>query len=135
MLRHLFLPALLVSAPLFASTVVWTDRQHPPANVRPDTQVIYLDATEQLQQSMFGTLAADPAVAIRQAQSVMQSAAWAKQQTALAQAYQGLIQAWQLGLKKYPAVVFDGRDVVYGTADVALAQSYRQGRVATEGQP
>ncbi|ECG8037896.1 DUF1525 domain-containing protein [Salmonella enterica subsp. enterica serovar Woodinville] len=67
MLLHLFLPALLVSAPLFASTVVWTDRQHPPANVRPDTQVIYLDATEQLQQSMFGTLAADPAVATRTA--------------------------------------------------------------------
>ncbi|WP_374208909.1 DUF1525 domain-containing protein [Enterobacter bugandensis] len=31
---------------------------------------------------------------------------------------QGLIQAWQLGLSKYPAVMFYARDVVYGTADV-----------------
>ncbi|ASG86842.1 TIGR03757 family integrating conjugative element protein [Salmonella enterica] len=135
MFRHLSLLALILSAPSFASIAVYTDRQHPPVNVQPDTRVIYLDATEQLQQNMFGSLAKDPAQAERQAKSVIHAASWPQQQEALAQAYQGLIQAWQLGLKKYPAVVFDDRDVVYGTADIAVAQSYRQGRTHTEGQP
>lgn len=99
MFRHLSLLALILSAPSFASIAVYTDRQHPPVNVQPDTRVIYLDATEQLQQNMFGSLAKDPAQAERQAKSVIHAASWPQQQEALAQAYQGLIQAWQLGLK------------------------------------
>ncbi|HBZ9867416.1 TPA: TIGR03757 family integrating conjugative element protein [Salmonella enterica subsp. houtenae] len=135
MFRYLSLLTLMLSAPSFASIAVYTDRHHPPINVPPDTRVVYLDAAEQWQQNMFGTLAKDPFLAERQAQSVIHAAGWPQQQTALVQAWQGLIQAWQLGLKKYPAVVFDDRDVVYGTADIALAQSYRQGRPHTEGQP
>ncbi|EGP1135930.1 TIGR03757 family integrating conjugative element protein [Salmonella enterica] len=135
MFRYLSLLAFTVSASSFASIAVYTDRHHPPINVSPDTRVVYLDAAEQRQQNMFGTLAKDPAQAERQAQSVIHAAGWSQQQAALVQAYQGLILAWQLGLKKYPAVVFDDRDVVYGTADIALAQSYRQGRPQTEGQP
>ncbi|HAU6733004.1 TPA: TIGR03757 family integrating conjugative element protein [Salmonella enterica subsp. enterica serovar Elisabethville] len=135
MFRYLSLLALMLSAPSFASITVYTDRQHPAVNIQPDTRVIYLDATEQLQQNMFGTLAKDPVRAEHQAQSVIHAADWQQQQAALVQAYQRLIQAWQLGLKKYPAVVFDGRDVVYGTADIVVAQSYLQGRTHTEGQP
>lgn len=135
MFRYFSLLALMLSAPSFASIAVYTDRHHPPINVPPDTRVIYLDAAEQRQQNMFGSLAKDPFQAERQAQSVIHAADWAQQQAALVQSYQGLIQAWQLGLKKYPAVVFDGRDVVYGTVDIAVAQSYRQGRTLTEGQP
>ncbi|ENP1270522.1 TIGR03757 family integrating conjugative element protein [Salmonella enterica] len=135
MFRYLSLLTLMLSAPSFASVAVYTDRHHPPINVSPDTRVVYLDAAEQQQQNMFGPLAQDPAQAEHQAQSVIHAAGWPQQQAALVQAYQGLIQAWQLGLKKYPAVVFDDRDVVYGTADIALAQSYRQGRTQAEGQP
>ncbi|ECB7874956.1 TIGR03757 family integrating conjugative element protein [Salmonella enterica subsp. enterica serovar Stanley] len=134
MFRYLSLLTLMLSAPSFASIAVYTDRHHPPINVSADTRVVYLGAAEQ-QQNMFGLLAKDPAQAERQAQSVIHAAGWSQQQAALVQAYQGLIQAWQLGLKKYPAVVFDDRDVVYGTADIALAQSYRQGRTFTEGRP
>ncbi|WP_079902629.1 TIGR03757 family integrating conjugative element protein [Salmonella enterica] len=134
MFRYLSLLTLMLSAPSFASIAVYTDRHHPPINVSADTRVVYLDAAEQ-QQNMFGTLAKDPVQAEHQAQSVIHAAGWSQQQAALVQAYQGLIQAWQLGLKKYPAVVFDDRDVVYGTADIALAQSYRQGRTQAEGQP
>ncbi|EGS9942357.1 TIGR03757 family integrating conjugative element protein [Salmonella enterica] len=134
MFRYLSLLTLMLSAPSFASIAVYTDRHHPPINVSADTRVVYLGAAEQ-QQNMFGLLVKDPAQAERQAQSVIHAAGWSQQQAALVQAYQGLIQAWQLGLKKYPAVVFDDRDVVYGTADIALAQSYRQGRTFTEGRP
>ncbi|HAU3361674.1 TPA: TIGR03757 family integrating conjugative element protein [Salmonella enterica subsp. salamae] len=135
MSRHLSLLALMLSASSFASIAVYTDRQHPPLNVQPDTRVIYLDATEQLQQNMFGVLAKDPAQAERQTQSVIHAANWPQQQAALVQAYQGLIQAWQLGLKKYPAVVFDDCDVIYGTADITVAQSYRRGNIMTEVKP
>ncbi|MBJ2720041.1 DUF1525 domain-containing protein, partial [Salmonella enterica subsp. enterica serovar Newport] len=31
----------------------------------------------------------------------------------------------ELGIRKVPAVVFDDRDVVYGTTDVARAQALR----------
>jgi len=131
MLRHFSLLALVLPASVFASTVVYTDRQHPPVNVQPDTQVIYLDETEQLLRNMFGELASEPSLAERQARSVIDSADWPHRQGALVRAGQGLIQAWQLGLSKYPAVVFDAGDVVYGTADVRLAQRLR----SEGGQP
>ncbi|ECM6389562.1 DUF1525 domain-containing protein [Salmonella enterica subsp. enterica serovar Typhi] len=41
--------------------------------------------------------------------------------------YRGMIEAWQLGLLKYPAVVFDNRDVVYGTVDISRAVALRRG--------
>ncbi|EBS8016397.1 TIGR03757 family integrating conjugative element protein [Salmonella enterica subsp. enterica serovar Thompson] len=135
MFRYLSMLTLMLSAPSFASIAVYTDRHHPPINVSPDTRVVYLDAADQQQQNMFGPLAKDPVQAERQAQSVIQAADWAHQQRTLVQAYQGVIQAWQLGLKKYPAVVFDDRDVVYGTSDIAVARSYWKGRTRTEGRP
>ncbi|EBG5937504.1 TIGR03757 family integrating conjugative element protein [Salmonella enterica subsp. enterica] len=135
MFRYLPLLALMLSAPSFASIAVYTDRHHPPINVPPGTRVIYLDSAEQRQQNIFGPLAKDPLQAERQAQTVIHAADWAQQQRALVQAYQGLIQAWQLGLKKYPAVVFDDRYVVYGTSDIAVALPYWKGRTHTEWQP
>jgi len=36
-----------------------------------------------------------------------------------------VVRAWELGIKKVPAVVFDDRDVVYGTTDVDVATSLR----------
>ncbi|EKT5308359.1 TIGR03757 family integrating conjugative element protein [Salmonella enterica] len=127
MFRYLSLLALMLSAPSLASTVVYTDRQHLPANVLADTRIVYLDETEQLEKSLFGPLSKNSVHAERQAQSIIQSPEWKQRQTVIVRAYQDLIQAWQLGLKKYPAVVFDDRDVVYGTADVTLARTYLPG--------
>ncbi|ENT4838968.1 TIGR03757 family integrating conjugative element protein [Salmonella enterica] len=123
MFRYLSLLALMLSAPSLASTVVYTDRQHLPTHVPADTRIVYLDETDQLAKSLFGPLSKNSVQAERQAQSVIHSPEWEKQQAVIVRAYQGLIQAWQLGLKKYPAVVFDDRDVVYGTADVAVART------------
>ena len=48
----------------------------------------------------------------------------------LREAYQGVTDAWSLGITRIPAVVVDGRYVVYGEADVerALAriEAYRR---------
>ncbi|CDL86500.1 putative exported protein (fragment) [Xenorhabdus cabanillasii JM26] len=44
----------------------------------------------------------------------------------LINAYRDVVGAWQRGIRQYPAVVFDDRDVVYGTADVAKAIALRE---------
>nr|MDN1481011.1 DUF1525 domain-containing protein [Escherichia coli] len=42
--------------------------------------------------------------------------------------YRDVAHAWSLGVKKYPAVVFDDSEVVYGITDVVVA-----GKLRTEG--
>nr|WP_261374298.1 TIGR03757 family integrating conjugative element protein [Yersinia similis] len=105
-----------------AATVVYTNSQHPPL-LTSDSQVVYLDAPETLQQQVFGELSADPHQAERAALAVIHSPDWKSREQQIIQAYQGVLQAYSLKLKKYPAVVFDGCYVVYGTADVALAEA------------
>lgn len=139
MSRNLILSPLLLSVLLLplssrAAMVVYTDHTHPPAGVNGDTRVVWLDAPEQLQQSLFGSLSSDPREAERRAQAVIHSAGWQQKQQELAQAYRGLLQAWRLGLEKYPAVVSDDRYVVYGTADMAVAESLFRSPPAGEGQ-
>lgn len=139
MSRNLIIPPLLLSVLLLpmlsrAGMVVYTDHAHPPSGVTGDTRVVWLDAPEQLQQSLFGSLTSDPGEAERRAQKVIHSAGWEKKQAELAQAYRGLLQAWSLGLKKYPAVVSDDQYVVYGTADVVVAEGLFHSHRGREGQ-
>lgn len=126
MSRNPVIPSLILSVLLLplssqAAMVVYTDHAHPPAGVTGDTSVVWLDAPEQLQQSLFGSLSSVPKEAERQAQAVIHSAGWQQKQIELAQAYRGLLQAWRLGLEKFPAVVSDDLYVVYGTADAVVA--------------
>ncbi|PHM24516.1 integrating conjugative element protein [Xenorhabdus budapestensis] len=110
----------------YAKTVIYTDSQHVPVNLSPDTQIVWLDAAEQQQQKIFSHLSADPQQAARQAQAMLQSPQWHQQEHQFIKAYRAVVDAWQLGVRKYPAVVFDDRDVVYGTADVAKARALRE---------
>ncbi|EDI1751051.1 TIGR03757 family integrating conjugative element protein [Salmonella enterica] len=130
----LLLSVLLLPLPSRAAMVVYTDHAHPPAGVTGDARVVWLDAPEQLQQSLFGSLTSDPGEAERRAQAVIHSAGWQQKQAELAQAYRGLLKAWQLGLEKYPAVVSDDRYVVYGTADVVVAEELFRSHKIREGQ-
>lgn len=112
----------LLFFPLFSpGAVVFTDRHHPPLNVGHH-QVVYLDAPEQLQSQFFGELPVDPAEAERVVKARMQSSSWLTMQRQLMQAYQGVLKAYSLKLAKYPAVVSGDHHVVYGTADVAVAE-------------
>ncbi|MFS6933743.1 TIGR03757 family integrating conjugative element protein [Klebsiella oxytoca] len=106
-----------------AKTVVYTDSQYPLNG--PDTgyQVVYLDAPEVIQREVFGALSAEPHQAEQQARTVLQSPGWQQKEQQIVQAYRGVIQAREIGLNKYPAVVFDDRYVVYGTTNVALAEA------------
>ncbi|MDC9606804.1 TIGR03757 family integrating conjugative element protein [Xenorhabdus griffiniae] len=119
---------LLASLSANAKVVIYTDSQHSPVNLSPETQIVWLDVAEQHQRQIFAHLSADPQQAAIQAQAILQSPQWHQQEQQLIQSYRAVVKAWQSGVRKYPAVVFDDRDVVYGTADVAKASALREQR-------
>ncbi|MCC8381414.1 MULTISPECIES: TIGR03757 family integrating conjugative element protein [Xenorhabdus] len=125
-LNFLFCVGLVLPLSASAKIVVYTDSQHPPINLSSETPVVWLDAADQQQKQIFAQLSADPQQATKQAQAILQSSHWHQQEQQLIKAYRAVVQAWQSGVKKYPAVVFDDREVVYGTADVAKARALRE---------
>lgn len=131
MYRSLLYSFLALPVISVAGTTVYTDSAHLPVNTPPDVQVVLLDGPQQLQDAFFGLLPADPEAAEAVVREHMQSPEWASAQADLAERYRQVTHAWSLGLKKYPAVVFDDREVVYGTTDVAQAERLR----SQGGQP
>ncbi len=97
----------------------FTDRQHPvtaPAGV----QVVKLDLPARLEAELTVQLSPDQARSAATVQERLAQGGAAFQQR-LAAAYQGVVEAWQLGVTHLPAVVVDQRYVVYGEPDVARA--------------
>jgi integrating conjugative element protein (TIGR03757 family) len=99
---------------------VFTIQAYPVMN--PDgATVYYLDATALLAQRLSAGLPMDP----HHAQALARERIAGIGSVAFAQATvsaRGLVRATQLGLTRAPAVVFDGRWVVYGVTDVVLAK-------------
>lgn len=122
-LPKLLILLLVLSAQSVASTTIYTDSNTPLLNTK-DSQIIYLDAPNIIQNQLFNDLSRDPKQAEQQVRSIIQSADWQQKQQQIMQVYQGVIHAYALKLAKYPAVVFDDRYVVYGTTDVVLAEKY-----------
>ncbi|EIZ0835676.1 TIGR03757 family integrating conjugative element protein [Escherichia coli] len=123
--RIIFSPLFFLPTAVSADITLYTDSQHPPVNPPSDVRVILLDGPEQLQARFFGALPADAGEAEERVRARMQSPEWGAMQAELAERYREVAHAWSLGVKKYPAVVFDDRDVVYGTTDVAEAAQLR----------
>uniref|UniRef100_UPI001F446884 TIGR03757 family integrating conjugative element protein n=1 Tax=Xenorhabdus sp. Sc-CR9 TaxID=2584468 RepID=UPI001F446884 len=86
----------------------------------------WLDAPEQQQRQIFARLPADSQQAATQVRAILQSPQWREQEQQLINAYRAVVHARQAGVRRYPAVVFDDRDIVYGTADVAKATALRE---------
>ncbi|OCX98370.1 TIGR03757 family integrating conjugative element protein [Stutzerimonas sp. R40042] len=111
--------ALLAPVAVAADVLVITDSRHPvqaPAGVR----VIELDQPANIEAELTARLPADPA----QAEALVRQRlldGGADLQRRIRQAYQGVADAWGLGIVKIPAVVVDRRYVVYGEPDVAHA--------------
>jgi len=122
--------ALLAPVAVAADVLVVTDSRHPvqaPAGVR----VIDLDQPAHIEAELTARLPADPA----QAEALVRQRlldGGADLQRRIGQAYQGVADAWGLGIVKIPAVVVDRRYVVYGEPDVAHAvariDAYRSAR-------
>ncbi|EEQ8053747.1 TIGR03757 family integrating conjugative element protein [Escherichia coli] len=131
MYRLLLYSFLILPVTASAGTTIYTDSHQRPMNPPAGVRVVLLDAPEQTQDTFFGVLPAEPAEASARVMERMQSPEWQSFQAGLAEHYRALAHAWSLGLKKYPAVVFDDSEVVYGTTDVVLAEQLRTGG----GQP
>jgi len=102
-----------------ADVRVFTDRHHAveaPAGIH----VVELDAPARIEAELAANLPADPAQAAAIVRQRLQDGGTPLQRR-LADAYQGVTDAWSLGVTKVPAVVVDRRYVVYGETDVSRA--------------
>ncbi|MFC6298111.1 TIGR03757 family integrating conjugative element protein [Pseudomonas sp. CCM 7893] len=121
-----FLHRLLLTSLLAASTAVqaetWviTNQAHP-VSALSGARIILLDDQQHLEEQLTAQLPADPRQAEATIQRYLASPAGKRLQSDLAQAQQGVTDAWSLGVEKLPAVVVDRRYVVYGEPDVAKA--------------
>lgn len=107
--------ALADSSPAMLPVWVITDRWHPVQG--EGDRLIELDAPARIEVELSSRLSSDPREAQIQAQERLQGDA----QLRLVRAYQDVAEARRLGVAKIPAVVVDGRYVVYGEPEVARA--------------
>ena len=103
-----------------ADTWVITDNRHPVHGL-PD-RLILLDAGEQIEADLSADLSTHPEQAAAQARQRLNAGGRGLQQR-LADAYQGVTDAWSLGITKIPAIVIDQRYVLYGERDVETAKA------------
>lgn len=111
--------ALLGPIAAAADMLVVTDRRHPvqaPAGVR----IIELDQATRIEAELAAHLPADPQQAAALVRQRLHDGGEALQRR-IGHAYQGVAEAWGLGIAKIPAVVVDRRYVVYGEPDVPRA--------------
>ncbi|MGY2143815.1 TIGR03757 family integrating conjugative element protein [Pseudomonas sp. GXZC] len=119
--RRWLLPLLLLlPTASHAETWVITNQAHPVA-APSGTRIILLDDQQRLEEQLSRVLPADPRQAEAKIQQYLASPTGQLLQRDLAQAQQGVTDAWSLGIEKLPAVVVDRRYVVYGEPDVAKA--------------
>ncbi|MGV4658900.1 TIGR03757 family integrating conjugative element protein [Burkholderia pseudomallei] len=115
-----------VSTAMGADIWIVTDQQHPVRSLA-HARVIELDAPTQIEATLSQGLPANPSEAAAEVRERLGNTAVTQQLTA---AYQGVTDAWRIGVTKIPAVVVDQRYVVYGDPDVAHAvariQAYRE---------
>lgn len=102
-----------------ADVLVITDSRHPVKTMGGE-RLIQLDEAARMEEGLSAGLPADPA---RAEALVRQRLKGDKQdlQQRMRRAYQGVADAWSLGVTTLPAVVVDQRYVVYGEPDVARA--------------
>jgi len=101
-----------------AETWVITDQSHP--TVGDADRHLLLDAPARLELELASGLPSD----LEQAAAVVRrrlKQGGADLQRRIATAYQGVTDAWSLGITKVPAIVVDRRYVIYGETDVARA--------------
>jgi integrating conjugative element protein (TIGR03757 family) len=112
-----------------AESWVITDRQHSVTGTQAPDRVIELDAPQRIEAQLSARLPENPQHSAQLAQQRLAQGGqgW---QSQLQHAYQGVVDAWRLGIVTIPAVVVDRRYVVYGESDldqaVASVAHYRE---------
>ena len=120
--RAVALPAALAvfSPATFASDVVVVTDSHHPVKTMGGERLIELDEARRIEAELSAELPAAPEQAAATVKRRL-SQGGADLQRRIASAYQGVTDAWSLGITSIPAVVVDQRYVVYGEPDVARA--------------
>lgn len=103
------------------SIEVFTIAGEPVSNVPDNVPVIELDAPERLDARVSEGLSADLEAAQSTMRERMTSPEWQGIMQRYGDLYTGVTRAWMLRVEKLPAVVVDGRYVVYGQHDVVAA--------------
>lgn len=111
--------ATLSPATFAADVVVVTDGRHSVKTTGGE-RVIELDEASRVEAELSAQLPADPNEATAIAKRRLSSGG-VDLQHRIASGYQGITDAWSLGITSLPAVVVDKRYVVYGEPDVARA--------------
>ncbi|WP_425512184.1 TIGR03757 family integrating conjugative element protein [Xanthomonas citri] len=99
--------------------LVITDSRHPVRTMGGE-RLIELDEAPRIEAELSAALPADPDQATAIARRRLNQGG-ADLQHRIASAYQGVTDAWSLGITSIPAIVVDRRYVVYGEPDVARA--------------
>lgn len=111
--------AMLAPLVRAAEILVVTDSQHP-VQASSGTRLIELDQPAPIEAELGSHVPADPSRGAALVQQRLNSGGVELQQR-LGAAYQGVVDAWSLGVTTIPAVIVDHRYVVYGEPDVAKA--------------
>ncbi|WP_132978748.1 TIGR03757 family integrating conjugative element protein [Pigmentiphaga sp. D-2] len=116
------LPAsLAVFSPVtFAADVVVVTDGHHPVKTMGGERLIELDEAPRIEAELSANLPTDPDQATALVKRRLPQGGTDLQRR-IATAYQGVTDAWSLGITAVPAVVVDQRYVVYGEPDVARA--------------
>ena len=119
--QTLALPALLLAGNVMAAEIwIVTDARNPVAGAQAADRVIQLDAAQAIEADLSAGLPNDPQRAAAFVQRRLNDGGQALQQRIL-DAYQGVTDAWSLGITSIPAVIVDQRYVVYGVSDLGQA--------------
>ncbi|MBO9356042.1 TIGR03757 family integrating conjugative element protein [Bordetella petrii] len=111
--------AVFIPATYAADVVVVTDSRHP-VKAMGGERLIELDEASRIEAELSSELPTNP----EQAAAIVKgrlNKRGANLQRRIASAYQGVADAWSLGITTIPAVVVDQLYVVYGEPDVARA--------------
>ena len=111
--------AVFSPATFAADVVVVTDSRHPVKTMGGE-RLIELDETPRMEAELSANLPADPERAAAIVRQRLKQGGTDLQRR-IGTAYQGVTDAWSLGVTTIPAVVVDQRFVVYGEPDVARA--------------
>ncbi len=116
------LPAALgIFSPVtFAADVVVVTDGHHPVKTMGGERLIELDEAPRIEAELSANLPTDPDQATALVKRRLTQGGTDLQRR-IATAYQGVTDAWSLGITAVPAVVVDQRYVVYGEPDVARA--------------
>ena len=111
--------AVFSPATFAADVVVVTDSRHPVKTMGGE-RLIELGETPRIEAELSANLPTDPDQATALVKRRLTQGGTDLQRR-IATAYQGVTDAWSLGITAVPAVVVDQRFVVYGEPDVARA--------------